>query len=187
MAFRASTRKELICLQKSDLCIYVVSNPGSTVRPSPCQRRTTPSRSAVVLASIAENGSSRSTSRASCKRSRAKSTRCICPPDSDPSDRDWNPVSPTAEIASATRARLPARRGPKAPISRQSPSQRNPRPTAGTNGRIPIAAEDRPCRDAQESRTKPAPRAAESCRLRPSAAWTCPHRWVPRRPSGCLR
>ena len=30
MAFRASTRKELICLQKSDLCIYVVSNPGVT-------------------------------------------------------------------------------------------------------------------------------------------------------------
>ena len=31
MAFRASTRKGLICLQKSDLCIYVVSNPGSGV------------------------------------------------------------------------------------------------------------------------------------------------------------
>ena len=30
MAFCASTRKELICLQKSDLCIYVVSNPGGT-------------------------------------------------------------------------------------------------------------------------------------------------------------
>ena len=28
MALRASTRKELICLQKSELCIYVVSNPG---------------------------------------------------------------------------------------------------------------------------------------------------------------
>ena len=28
MAFGASTRKVLICLQKSDLCIYVVSNPG---------------------------------------------------------------------------------------------------------------------------------------------------------------
>ena len=31
MAFCASTRKELICLQKSDLYIYVVSNPGLTV------------------------------------------------------------------------------------------------------------------------------------------------------------
>ena len=30
MAFCASTRKELICLQKSDLRIYVVSNPGHT-------------------------------------------------------------------------------------------------------------------------------------------------------------
>ena len=28
MGLRASTRKELICLQKSELCIYVVSNPG---------------------------------------------------------------------------------------------------------------------------------------------------------------
>ena len=30
MAYCASTRKGLICLQKSDLCIYVVSNPGYT-------------------------------------------------------------------------------------------------------------------------------------------------------------
>ena len=28
MAYCGSTRKGLICLQKSDLCIYVVSNPG---------------------------------------------------------------------------------------------------------------------------------------------------------------
>ena len=28
MAYCGSTRKRLICLQKSDLCIYVVSNPG---------------------------------------------------------------------------------------------------------------------------------------------------------------
>ena len=32
MAYCGSTRKGLICLQKSDLCIYVVSNPGSTIR-----------------------------------------------------------------------------------------------------------------------------------------------------------
>ena len=31
MAFCASTRKELICLQKSNLCIYVVSNPGDAI------------------------------------------------------------------------------------------------------------------------------------------------------------
>ena len=34
MAFCVSIRKELICLQKSDLCIYVVSNPGVTTRRS---------------------------------------------------------------------------------------------------------------------------------------------------------
>ena len=34
MAYCASTRKGLICLQKSDLCIYAVSNPGYT-QPDP--------------------------------------------------------------------------------------------------------------------------------------------------------
>jgi len=43
MAYCESTRKRLICLQKSDLCIYVVSNPGSAgarrsaVRPRQAQ------------------------------------------------------------------------------------------------------------------------------------------------------
>ena len=56
---------------------------ATTVRRSPCQRRTSSSRSAVVLASIAVNGSSSRITRASCSSSRANSARCICPPDRD--------------------------------------------------------------------------------------------------------
>ena len=74
---------------------------ASTVRFSPCQRRTRSSRSAEVLASMALNGSSSTITRASCSSSRANSMRCICPPDSVPMARSSKPVRPTAAIASS--------------------------------------------------------------------------------------
>ena len=60
---------------------------GETVRPSPCQRSISAMRSAMVLASMAGNGSSSRMSGASCNRRRAKSTRWNWPPESAPIGR----------------------------------------------------------------------------------------------------
>ena len=84
-------------LTKSMSCIAV-----STVRCSPCQRRTRSNRSAEVLASTALNGSSSTITRASCSSSRANSMRWVWPPDSVEMARSSKPVSPTAAIACST-------------------------------------------------------------------------------------
>src|SRR5262249_27119520 len=57
---------------------------ASTVRPSRCQRCTSVNNSAEVRASIAAKGSSSKIRGASWVTRRAKSMRCICPPESVP-------------------------------------------------------------------------------------------------------
>ena len=92
-----------------------------SVRPSPCQRCTRAIRSAEVLASMALNGSSSTTSRASCSSSRANSMRCICPPDSVPMARRSKPVRPTAAIAASNLlAIVPADAAEQAGLAPQS-------------------------------------------------------------------
>src|ERR1700737_1719520 len=94
---------------------------ANTVRCSACQRLTSATRSAEVLASMALKGSSSTIRRASCSSTRANSMRCICPPDSVPIERFSNPLRPTAASALAifSPAALPL--PPKNPVLRQSP------------------------------------------------------------------
>jgi len=101
---------------KSRSCMAV-----STVRRSPCQRRTKSNRSAEVLASTALNGSSSTITRASCSSRRANSMRCIWPPESVEIPRSSKPVRPTAAIAFSIEARAARSMPPKEPVRRHSP------------------------------------------------------------------
>ena len=94
---------------------------ASTVRFSLCQRRTSASRSAEVLASMALNGSSSTITRASCNSTRANSMRCIWPPDSVPMARFSKPLRPTAASACAILLALGLPMPPNSPVLRQSP------------------------------------------------------------------
>ncbi len=94
---------------------------ASTVRPSPCQRFTSASRSAEVLVSMALNGSSSTIRRASCSSTRANSMRCIWPPDSVPIERFSNPLRPTAASALVILSRSALPMPPKNPVVRHRP------------------------------------------------------------------
>ena len=94
---------------------------ASTVRFSACQCRTSASRSAEVLASMALNGSSSTITRASCNSTRANSMRCICPPDSVPMGRFSNPLRPTAASACAILSRCGLPMPPNTPVRAPQP------------------------------------------------------------------
>ena len=101
-----------------------------TVRPSPCQRRSTASRSAAVFASTALNGSSSRITGASCTSSRANSKRWNWPAESVPMARRSNPCSPTAPSASVALSRAARVTAPQAPKRAQKP--------CNTTSRLPI-------------------------------------------------
>ena len=113
---------------------------ATTVRASPCQRRTRARRSAVVLASIAVNGSSSRMTPASWRSSRANSARCICPPESVPMGARSKPVRPTAAMRVLDR-----RRGPRGRCRRTGrrgatgPWRRGRRRRSGSCGRCSAA------------------------------------------------
>ena len=158
---------------------------ATTVRSSPCQRRTRSSRSAAVLASMAVRGSSSRITPASCSSRRAKSARCICPPERLPMGRRSNPVRPTAARASSIRTRSARPMLPNRPDHRHRPigdevvdADRERPVDLGGLGQIGDAL-------ACASRPQWTRRVAQSRRRCPSAASTCPRRSGQRRPSGC--
>ena len=76
-----------------------------TVRPWTGQPAMSSPRSSAVRASIPLNGSSSSTSWASCTSTRANRARCSWPPDTAPIGRCSSPCRPTAATAAARRSR----------------------------------------------------------------------------------
>ncbi len=133
---------------------------ASTVRPSPCQRRISAMRSAMVLVSTARNGSSSRMSEASCSNRRANSTRWNWPPDSAPDgampevlQADGGERAGDIRVRARHRARARRRSCATAP----SPRSRTPRwescdrcrsAAAGRRCRTWSARRDRCCRRA---------------------------------------
>jgi hypothetical protein len=120
---------------------------ATTVRPSPCQRCSRASRSAVVRASMALKGSSSRISPASCSSRRANSTRWNWPDDSSPMARRSTPARPTAANAACAWARCAAvsrrARRPAGPSGPASPCHAHVH--RESCGRCRTAAAGRPC------------------------------------------
>ena len=160
--------------------------PAITVRPVACQPSTSAIRSASVRASTALNGSSSSSTGASCTIRRANSTRWNCPAESVPTGR-------ALEAAQADRGQR-----------RFAPAPRPALPIGAERAAARATGRGRPRRDSsigkaavervalRQQRHPAAARRPRSGRTRPdaarptrAAASSCRRRSARRSPSGC--